>query len=106
MRDRQRWIRGFINSDGATGAFNFLPSITIKFQFRLVDIFDVAAMHDAAYEDGGTERDRLNADLKLRAYMTAKGLRFWALVYFTFVRVFGESHFNYIQEGKRGYGDD
>jgi len=61
--------------------------------------------HDTAYENGGTGQDRYHADLRLRDCVYGKLVRKWwvpkflartvAGRYFTAVRVFGSSSFNY-----------
>lgn len=51
--------------------------------------------HDIAYNKGGTERDRLAADIALRICIRKHGHRVLAGIYYRAVRLFGRNHFNY-----------
>ena len=51
--------------------------------------------HDEAYNWGGTEADRKEADKALRDCMKRMGHGIRAQLYYMAVRTFGRSHFNY-----------
>jgi len=49
--------------------------------------------HDRAYDMGGSEDDRMIADLAIYACVREKGSPIWALVIFIGVRIFGSPYF-------------
>jgi hypothetical protein len=78
-------------SDGCSGGI----SAIWKTLFRKPPPYEQAcALHDAAYEKGGTEQDRLAADRALRDQVSSYD-PLWARIMYRAVRIFGRSHFNY-----------
>lgn len=86
-------------SDGCSGGMSLLWPVLFG---KLPPWEGCCVSHDRAYWAGGTDIDRLNADMRLFECVKANGHPYWALLMWCAVRVFGHPSFNF---GWRwGYG--
>lgn len=70
-------------SDGCT----FFPD-----KIGAVDLTPICVEHDYAYYLGGTHKDRLRADMRLRERLRGEGLYITAMVMYAGVRLGGARH--------------
>ena len=59
------------------------------------DIGECCRLHDIAYQEGGTEDDRMVADVEFRDCIRGEGRPIVAAIYYSGVRLFGWLFFSY-----------
>lgn len=80
-----------------TKCSGYIPHIYWLLQNKFPPYECCCEAHDIAYEKGGTEVDRLRADIAFRKCLKRKYSTTWAWIEYVFVRMLGARYFNYTE---------